>query len=299
MSTEENILLSKWLNGTATSEEISILTNQYDLDYLTELLNAQKSYKIDTIDDDKMWADFDKKREKKSKSKTPYLIAGLLFLLFASYLLFKFFDHGGTTIETNSGVSQHVALLDGSTIELSPGSSIKYDETNWSEKRKVSLKGQAVFQISKGTPFIVETEAGTIEVLGTQFDVWSIDNDYMSVKCFEGRVAVSNKQTQSIISGGEQIQVQKGKLSPISKFERSTSDWQQNLREFEKLPLNLVLADLSRFYNSEFKMGSQDEQDLFSGVIPIDDLSKTLRYLQQSTSYEYSTQGTTYIFNKK
>jgi len=299
MSNEAEILLSKWMDGSATPEDIRILKDQYDLEYLHQLLSAQQSYTLDSVDDETMWNDFKETQTIKAKSKTPYLIGGLFILILSSFILYTLFKNNDTKVETKSGDRQQIALIDGSSIALSPQSVITYNEKNWQKARTVRLEGQASFNISTGIPFIVETKSGNIEVLGTSFDVWSIDADFLTVKCTEGKVSVSNGVSKTIIIGGEQVQINQKILSKNKAYQRNKPDWQDNLREYENLPLHLVLFDLSRFYEVDFKLKSNSSKDLFSGVIPIDDLDKTLRYLQRSTSYEYSTEGSNYIFAKE
>ncbi len=60
-------------------------------------------------------------------------------------------------------------LPDGSTVTLSKNSSITYSGRFKGDKRKINLKGEALFDVkaNKNKPFIVEVNDVTITVLGT------------------------------------------------------------------------------------------------------------------------------------
>ena len=68
---------------------------------------------------------------------------------------------------------EHIKLEDGSVIDLSPGSSIRYPEHFSPEKRTVFLEGKAFFNIEKNPekPFYVYSGKMVTRVLGTSFYV--------------------------------------------------------------------------------------------------------------------------------
>jgi len=84
-------------------------------------------------------------------------------------------------------------LSDGSTIELSPNSTLSYAENFSSLKREVILNGEANFNIAKDVarPFSVVSNAVLITVLGTRFTVNSFEaNNAAKVILHEGKVMV-------------------------------------------------------------------------------------------------------------
>ena len=62
-------------------------------------------------------------------------------------------------------------LPDGSGVVVMPHSELSYNSFTWTLRRRVSLKGEAVFSVVHGGRFRVGTPAGRITVLGTQFRV--------------------------------------------------------------------------------------------------------------------------------
>lgn len=64
-------------------------------------------------------------------------------------------------------------LEDGSIVYLAEATSLQYPEHFATEKREVSLRGDALFDIAgnRQRPFLIETEEVRVEVLGTAFNV--------------------------------------------------------------------------------------------------------------------------------
>ncbi|SMG64218.1 anti-FecI sigma factor, FecR [methanotrophic bacterial endosymbiont of Bathymodiolus sp.] len=86
-----------------------------------------------------------------------------------------------------------LTLSDGSTVELSPNSTISCPGDFNSAERNVVLKGEAEFNIAKDAarPFTVYSNSVKIIVLGTRFTVNSADaNNATKVILHEGRVMV-------------------------------------------------------------------------------------------------------------
>ena len=106
---------------------------------------------------------------------------------------------------------------DGSIIYLGEQASVEYPTHFAQDKREVSLKGDAFFEVSKNRerPFIIYTETAMIEVLGTSFNVKSKDNNSFSLSVRTGKVRVtSKKDNQSVyVVAGETALLQTAGLS--------------------------------------------------------------------------------------
>lgn len=74
-----------------------------------------------------------------------------------------------------------------------PGSTLSYPDTFITDKRLVSLRGEAVFDVAKNKkmPFVVNSGTISTTALGTVFRVKSHDkNNHIEVELMEGRVVV-------------------------------------------------------------------------------------------------------------
>ncbi len=289
MSESHEILLARWLSGELTKEEQAILESKYDLASLAETMKGQEAYVPEVADGVSLWEGLEDKRRggtsTKKKGKGLYFaLAAVLIGLLAYFLL----SSGSIEkIQTDNKNLNPILFADGSEVIMGPYSHLAYDEDAYNLNRNITLYGQAFFKVEKGVPFIVNTEAGSVEVLGTQFDVWSIDSKYMQVACLEGSVSVKDKQGQSRnISGGEQVYIVKGIIQEVIPNIDLEEDWRQNYRKYHSVSLEVLLKDLKRFYGVNFKSSADVKNDQFTGVLPINNLDNCIRFIETSLSYE-------------
>lgn len=80
-------------------------------------------------------------------------------------------------------------LEDGSVVYLAGNTSLKFPEHFSSDRREVSLQGNALFDVAGNhkRPFIIETEDTRIEVLGTAFNVKSNDSSPFELSVQRGK----------------------------------------------------------------------------------------------------------------
>ncbi|MDQ0104957.1 ferric-dicitrate binding protein FerR (iron transport regulator) [Chitinophaga terrae (ex Kim and Jung 2007)] len=101
-------------------------------------------------------------------------------------------------VYNNGRKTMNIRLADGSIIELAPGSQVEYADPFASNKRTVTLKGQAVFRVtgSQDHPFtVVAGNVGTT-ALGTVFKITAWENKHTThVKLFSGKVLVRTEHS--------------------------------------------------------------------------------------------------------
>ena len=85
------------------------------------------------------------------------------------------------TVKQSEDVKK-IKLADGSTAWLKSGSSLKIPETFTADNRKLSLQGEAFFDVAKNaqSPLYISTNYENIKVLGTAFNV-KTDEDHQKV----------------------------------------------------------------------------------------------------------------------
>lgn len=85
-------------------------------------------------------------------------------------------------------------LEDGSVVYLAGNTSLKFPEHFSSDRREVSLQGNALFEVAgnRKRPFVIETEDTRIEVLGTAFNVKSNDSSPFELSVQRGEVKVTD-----------------------------------------------------------------------------------------------------------
>jgi len=109
----------------------------------------------------------------------------------------------GTTkkIFNNRTQKMMLTLGDGSTVELSPNSTLSYPENFNVSKRDVTLDGEATFDVAKDAAkiFSVQGHSLLITVLGTRFTVRTYEaNSAAKVILHEGRIMVKVFDSSSV-----------------------------------------------------------------------------------------------------
>jgi hypothetical protein len=100
------------------------------------------------------------------------------------------------TINNTQGV-RRVMMEDGTIITLKPNSSIEYPDTFADNERKIVLKGEAFFDVSKdkNRPFIISTSEVRVKVLGTSFNIVAYEGaKEVSVAVKTGKVSVAKSK---------------------------------------------------------------------------------------------------------
>jgi ferric-dicitrate binding protein FerR (iron transport regulator) len=287
--------LSKWLNGELTNDE---LIKQVGRDEAMKYI--QIVGEVDNWTPDQSQRLFDPKEitsKPKAKVRTmnswwSYAAAAAVLLTVISYL---WLIVAGSTVKHSSQIGEvrEVQLPDGvSVVTLAPNSEISWEEDEWEEaiamkekrlkakkaRRKVKLKGKALFEVEKGAPFSVESSTGSVEVLGTTFEVDDF-TDGINVRCFEGRVEAKPKTAKRsvIINAGEGYLFFRGKWEEKVEVLGSKPDWLQNQTKFENAPLAQVIKSLENIYGISIKDDNVNTTRRFTGTIPNDKLEVALR----------------------
>lgn len=162
------------------------------------------------------------------------------------------------TVAVPYGERDTVSLPDGSTVELSAGSTLRYAPFWWPGPREVTLDGEAFFEVADGSDsFIVETFNARVVVTGTRFNVraWRDDpTQRTTVALTEGRVDVIPS-----ISAAEPVTLRPGETSIVAADTTETPSaielpmdralaWRSGGLAFVDQPLASALRDLERRY---------------------------------------------------
>lgn len=136
------------------------------------------------------------------------MLLGVAALLFFILVPFKSQQSGNAVIVATTTASKAEILSDGSVITLNKHSAISFDKGFTENKRVVSLKGEAFFQIQpdKTKPFIVTVNDVTITVLGTSFNVKSI-NGKTEVIVESGMVKVERANQSVQLKQKEKLEI--------------------------------------------------------------------------------------------
>lgn len=114
-------------------------------------------------------------------------------------------------LEVPAGQRMSVTLSDGTQVQLNGNSRIEYPVIFSRKQRNVKLSGEAFFEVKHDErhPFIVETFASKVEVLGTRFNVYADEtSEHFSTTLVDGKVKVTtNDETaeQVVLAPDEMV----------------------------------------------------------------------------------------------
>ncbi len=154
----------------------------------------------------------------------------------------------------------NIDLSDGSHVWLNAGSSITYPVGFSAIERKVQVSGEAYFEVAPDVkrPFTVTKALVTIVVLGTHFNVNAFyDDDDLKVTLLEGAVKVSTASSGILLAPGQQAAITNantwnGSIRMVSHPDlEAVMAWKDGLFNFNQVPLQEVMRQLSRWYDME------------------------------------------------
>ena len=166
---------------------------------------------------------------------------------------------GYCVVSTPAATTTLVTLSDGTKVMLNANSTLEYpasfDDT---EVREVRLKGEAHFEVTKNPhrPFVVKAGEMQTQVLGTIFDVKAYRKDAPKVTLMQGKVKVSNADTEVEMRPGQTATLQVDKIV-VSKASSSASDWLEGDFDMDQVTLAEAMSDIGAWYNKTVVFQSQ------------------------------------------
>lgn len=202
------------------------------------------------------------------------------------------------TLNIPNGKTFRITLSDGTLVVMNAGSSLRYP-TSFSptETRRIFMSGEAYFDVTqdKTRPLIVNVDNLDVEVLGTEFNVSSYNEDVnIEVVLVEGSVKLSAKdelQRNSIeLSPG-----QRGSYARISKNVNIDSvntslytSWMQGRLVFRNLTFDQILSKLERHYNIEIEnKNTKLGKEVFNASFNEVKIEEVLSFFNDTHEIEY------------
>ena len=215
-------------------------------------------------------------------------------------------------ISNNTPQKKALTLSDGSTVELSPNSTLSYSKSFNSLKRDVIVSGEANFNIAKdiAKPFSVSINSVLITVLGTRFTVNSSEaNNVTKVILYEGRIMVKivdssfqDKNGYYLTPGDVFIYKKKSTDSLSARILHLEKD-KDDCYVFNNCPLDVVFDQLQIIYNTKIIynkeelgnrsfIGKIDKKDSLYHILQSISLLNNFGFHKQGDSFEISRAAT-------
>ncbi|MFA9388489.1 MAG: FecR family protein [Prolixibacteraceae bacterium] len=312
MENNYDLLKKHFQKETSIEEEKKV--NEFKKNNLQEYLLLKQLWwsnmevKIKDFDSNMAWQNvLAKANKKKTKTISIYTrlrrVAAVAIILIASaltiYVINSKLSPNELIVQTNqSERGNEIVLSDGSKIWLNKNSKITYPETFKGKTRRVSLNGEAYFEIAKNPnkPFIVETDHSEVKVLGTSFNI-ATDSLQTVTSVATGKVNVKSNYSNSSVNllPDDMATVSKNALQKSQITNPNYLSWKTGVFHFEDTPLHDVVRDLNTFYNKTIVLKSTNQEQLFSAhfdntkledIIEILEITLNLTILETPNNYE-------------
>ena len=213
-----------------------------------------------------------------------------------------------STLVVPTGGFYPLELSDGTRVWLNSESELRFPVKFLSDKRQVTLKGEAYFTVKKDStkPFIVHIENASVEVLGTTFNINTYgDDENIYTTLVNGSVRfVSEKNKQEIIlkPGMQSVMNTRTGNTDIRHVDvQDYISWKEGRFVFHSMTLESIMQQLRRWYDIQvFYQNPEIKQYEFKGVINRDmDLDKVLNIISETTNRAFNINGRTITISKR
>lgn len=299
MATDINKILAKHFSNEITPEE-SLKLSLWKKDNLDEFNSLKTIYERaelnnykDLFNVDNGWKEIDAKltNTKKPKVKKLTFINMQKWQVAASFLILVTFGYGlfwflnsSISVQT-SQYAKTVNLTDGSVVTLNKNTTLTYPRKFDNDKRTLSLKGEAFFEVkpNQNKPFEVYVNDVLVTVLGTSFNIKSEANGYAEVVVKTGKVSVELKEKKDqkiILKKGEKGIYKSSLLNKEVNTNKNFNSWKTGIFIFENEPLTSIVSQLENYYNTTILIDSKKSNCFASITIENQTLDQALNELQ-------------------
>lgn len=285
--TISNDLLAKYFAGEATASEqqavelwvAGSLANRRDFEQqkmLWEDLGAVMlgEASATAFDVDRAWsnvkgakqaADSQSSKASRPLFRTLRIAASLALLAAVAYVLSTYLvDAPPVELAATTEILK-VDLPDQSHVTLNQQSTLQYPTEFATNRREVSLKGEAFFEVEPDAdrPFVIHTGPATITVLGTSFNVKSsVLEDTVSVFVATGRVLFAAGGDETVLTAGQKATyvAKSGLLASTSASTSTGVDqfWKTRQLSFSGHALPDVVAALEAAYFVDIELENEE-----------------------------------------
>lgn len=226
------------------------------------------------------------------------IAASLLFLIAVASLLY-YYGTANTTTHQTAGMRETVTLPDGSQVTLNRNTSLSYDKSFGREIRRVTLEGEAFFDVTSDSqkPFIIITDEAKVQVLGTSFTVNAYDStDHVEVIVQTGIVSLQGKEA------ADHVQLTAGQKGIYSKANETLTSgtnndpnflsWKTQRLVFVENDLSTVIETLEKTYHVDVTIsGDVPVSCVVTVTFDKQSLESVLKVLESTLNLKYTING--------
>lgn len=279
---EEKYPLADWLDNKTSDETLENDFNEDDIAVFSKIKKYSSQLETPNFNEQKILNSILSEPKQKVISLNYhwfFRIAAIFIVILGLYFSFTFLSN--TNFSAEKGTETAMLLPDQSEVVLNSDSNLSYKKWNWENNRLIELEGEAFFKVAKGKKFVVNTIDGKVIVLGTQFNVKQRNNRF-EVTCFEGKVKVSHKENNVILTKGMKVIFENDITLEVPNTMNTQPEWMNDEIVFYKEDLRNIISEIERKYNITIELEHKNNKQVFSGNIPSNDINVALEIISKT-----------------
>lgn len=287
---QDETFLARWISGEITPEELDVFKKSKDYSIFKRINDAAQRLEGPKFDQQALFDKIEQQTVKRKKSviklipNWAYAVAASIVIAVGLYFSLNAESH----FKTSFGKQLAVVLPDHSNVQLNANSGLDFKTRNWKNNRELNLGGEAFFEVEKGKSFKVHTTEGTVEVLGTKFNVIAREH-YFEVRCKEGKVKVTSKEANDevILLPGKAVRIVDKKIEKWD-YDINAPNWLMGESTFQNTPMSQVLIALQNQFEITFDTSNINLSERFTGGFTHNDLNLALKTVMIPMDISYS-----------
>lgn len=201
-----------------------------------------------------------------------------------------------TTILVAAGSKTHYELPDGTSVWLNKGSKLSYFDNLKGRNRRLSLEGEAYFDVAKDAshPFVINTSDFDVKVLGTKFTLSAYSDSPTSVYLESGKVAVISPSfpTRTLLPGEAlTYDSQTGQCCHGKEKISNHLSWTGDKLEFANAALEDIVVSLEHWYNVKILLNGDCGGERLSLTVRQEPLNEILNAIASISDIRYTING--------
>ena len=190
-------------------------------------------------------------------------------------------------LHTSTGEQQKLNLADGTQLVLNTNTVVN---VNFSPqiRRLTLLQGEILITTAKEhsstyRPFIVHSQQGQLQALGTRFSVRQFDGS-TQLAVFDGAVEITAKQYSEkvVVEAGQQRNFTATHIQASNKASTNSYLWEKGMILAKNMPVSTLISELSRYRTGVLRCDPNIADMRVSGAFPVDNTNTSLELLQQT-----------------
>lgn len=199
---------------------------------------------------------------------------------------------------TQAGQRLQVYLPDSSSVTLNAGTTLSYNRIVYHLNRRLKMEGEAWFEVQEGKSFQVHTPGGSVEALGTSFNVYA-RGQVFKTHCATGRVAIKSGEGQDIITAGQAAKLQNDKLHTY-RYNKATAPqtWTSGRLNFKDEELQTIANELERQFDVSIDLKTAKNRH-YTGSFTLQHLDSALQAICKPMGLGYTKRDQTIIITNE